>query len=410
MEMYPVLHAYIEKQNEKFKQEMEMSEELKRAKREKELKHKRDQLTLDEIKDQIAKHQNKLSEYKAGKEKLFSEYKKVLNDDENKKAAQRAKDVASLNVTFGPPPTQQREDNRVITSDPIEPNRQSTIVFNQNSSADLSDKSFTHILPHEMGKPFVDPEQSFSIQPVPLHLNPPQPSSLFFSQPSGSSGPPIQISSPSAQQQQKSSNSRNSTPTPSRSHQTPPPTHQQMAQFAAAHAKQAAANLAQFNPFQQHLIQQHHQQQEHQRQQQEHQERQHQERQLYAQQQAQRENESQHRRMYSNKRSHDSSSSRSSPSTSSHQQPLPPPPHMAQFMAGFNQSLTGGSNNNVPPPNYSQIPTNQHGPSPGSLEHYQSQQQAQQQIYHALMNSYGQGLQPPGAAQFQKKFKLDQSK
>ncbi|KPM02732.1 hypothetical protein QR98_0011500 [Sarcoptes scabiei] len=102
--MYPVLRTYIRKKNEKRKQEMEMSEELKRAKREKELKHNQDKLTLEEIKEEIVKNKQKLTELEIEKHRLFAEFKKVLHEDDNRKNLQRLKETNIIpNMTFGPP-------------------------------------------------------------------------------------------------------------------------------------------------------------------------------------------------------------------------------------------------------------------------------------------------------------------
>lgn len=82
-----------------------MSQELKRARREKELKHKRDKLTLGEIKEEINKNESRLNELRNEKHRLFTEFKKVLNEDETRKNLQRAKEnaaFANLNMTFGP--------------------------------------------------------------------------------------------------------------------------------------------------------------------------------------------------------------------------------------------------------------------------------------------------------------------
>ncbi|KAH7641996.1 G-protein pathway suppressor, partial [Dermatophagoides farinae] len=103
MEMYPRLRIHIQRQNEKRKQEMEMSEELKRAKREKELKHNLDKRTLDEIKEEITRKERKLADLGSEKHKLFAEFKKVCNEDNSRKNLQRQKEASvMLNLTFGP--------------------------------------------------------------------------------------------------------------------------------------------------------------------------------------------------------------------------------------------------------------------------------------------------------------------
>ncbi|XP_027199425.2 uncharacterized protein LOC113793575 [Dermatophagoides pteronyssinus] len=103
MEMYPRLRIHIQRQNEKRKQEMEMSEELKRAKREKELKHNLDKRTLDEIKEEITRKEKKLADLGSEKHKLFAEFKKVCNEDNSRKNLLRQKEAnVMLNMTFGP--------------------------------------------------------------------------------------------------------------------------------------------------------------------------------------------------------------------------------------------------------------------------------------------------------------------
>ncbi|OTF73428.1 hypothetical protein BLA29_000259 [Euroglyphus maynei] len=80
-----------------------MSEELKRAKREKELKHNLDKRTLDEIKEEITRKERKLAELGSEKHKLFAEFKKVCNEDNSRKNLQRQKEAnVMLNMTFGP--------------------------------------------------------------------------------------------------------------------------------------------------------------------------------------------------------------------------------------------------------------------------------------------------------------------
>ncbi|XP_017471320.1 PREDICTED: G protein pathway suppressor 2 [Rhagoletis zephyria] len=105
VEMYENLRIHIERQNEKKKQEMEMSEELKRARREKELKHRRDKSTLSEVKEEIIKSQARLEDLKAEKHRLFTEFKKILGEDEIRKTNQRIREAEAqknLNMTFGP--------------------------------------------------------------------------------------------------------------------------------------------------------------------------------------------------------------------------------------------------------------------------------------------------------------------
>lgn len=103
---------------------MEMSEELKRNKREMEMKRRKDKLTLEEINNETTKHEEKLNELRNEKHQLFAKFKKVLTDDENRKNLQRQKDAAYVNVTFGspsvskppPPPPMQLP---IVSSAPI---------------------------------------------------------------------------------------------------------------------------------------------------------------------------------------------------------------------------------------------------------------------------------------------------
>lgn len=79
---------------------MEMSEELKRAKREKELKHKQDKMNLSEIKDQLNKGEQTIMEFENKKHRLFADFKKLLNDDDNRKNLQKQKET-NATLTFG---------------------------------------------------------------------------------------------------------------------------------------------------------------------------------------------------------------------------------------------------------------------------------------------------------------------
>ena len=83
--------------------EMKMSAELKLAKREKELKHKRDKSSLDEIREEIVKEEKHLEELKNQKDRLFADFKKVLTEDEARKNMQRAREAAFNNITFSTP-------------------------------------------------------------------------------------------------------------------------------------------------------------------------------------------------------------------------------------------------------------------------------------------------------------------
>lgn len=78
-----------------------MSEELKRAKRAKELKHKQDKMNLSEIKDQLIKGEQTIMEYENKKHRLFADFKKLLNDDDNRKNLQKQKEANAITLTFG---------------------------------------------------------------------------------------------------------------------------------------------------------------------------------------------------------------------------------------------------------------------------------------------------------------------
>lgn len=136
-----------------FFSEMEMSEELKRARREKELKHRRDKSTLSEVKEEISKSQARLEDLKAEKHRLFTEFKKILGEDEIRKNNQRIKEAEALkninmmNMTFGPMTSNtsnQRASHQAPPSShsgPVMPNSSS------HSNANILPSTLHHLQP-----------------------------------------------------------------------------------------------------------------------------------------------------------------------------------------------------------------------------------------------------------------------
>lgn len=151
VDMYENLSIYIKRQNEKKKQEMEMSAELRRARREKELKHKRDKSTLGEIKEEIERERKNLDHLLEEKHRLFVEFKKVLGDDEKRKNLQMAKEVAAYsnlqNITFGPPqPPATNATVNVTMPKPSYP-EPNTTASNVTSNSTILPSSLHHLQP-----------------------------------------------------------------------------------------------------------------------------------------------------------------------------------------------------------------------------------------------------------------------
>lgn len=133
---------------------MEMSEELKRARREKELKHRRDKSTLSEVKEEISKSQARLEDLKAEKHRLFTEFKKILGEDEIRKNNQRIKEAEALknlnmmNMTFGPMTSNTSSSNQ-RTSHQAPPSSHSGPVMpsSSHSNANLLPSTLHHLQP-----------------------------------------------------------------------------------------------------------------------------------------------------------------------------------------------------------------------------------------------------------------------
>ncbi|OQR77596.1 hypothetical protein BIW11_06981, partial [Tropilaelaps mercedesae] len=79
------LKAHILLQREKKKQELEADQAIQQMKREMEQKRKRDAMTLEEIKEQVAASEKRLRELQTEKHELVLQLKKVLNEDDAKR-------------------------------------------------------------------------------------------------------------------------------------------------------------------------------------------------------------------------------------------------------------------------------------------------------------------------------------
>ncbi|XP_076330195.1 uncharacterized protein LOC143235844 [Tachypleus tridentatus] len=109
--MWAALKSHIMRQREKKKQEQEADAAIERLRREQEMKQKQNAMTLEEIKDQVAKLSHKLIQLKDEKHQLFLQLKKVLNEDETRRKVQEANDLAAMAhgfqqqaIPFGPSP------------------------------------------------------------------------------------------------------------------------------------------------------------------------------------------------------------------------------------------------------------------------------------------------------------------
>lgn len=87
LQMWAALKAHIMRERERKKQEQEADEAIERLRREQEQKRKQDQMTLEEIKDQVVQSEKKLKDLKDEKHKLFMQLKKVLHEDETRRRA-----------------------------------------------------------------------------------------------------------------------------------------------------------------------------------------------------------------------------------------------------------------------------------------------------------------------------------
>lgn len=85
VEIWEKLKSHIMKQREKRKQEQEQDAEQERHRREQEIKRKLDATTLEDIKEQLGKLENDLSDLHKQKHELFLELKKVLHEDDARK-------------------------------------------------------------------------------------------------------------------------------------------------------------------------------------------------------------------------------------------------------------------------------------------------------------------------------------
>lgn len=124
-----------------------MSEELKRARREKELKHKRDKSTLGDIKEEIAKSNAKLAELETDKHQLFTEFKRVLTLDSNRRNQIQKEEASNYhNLTFGPVTTTSNTTNQKPFQGNISSASSNSIMPNSAHSSILP-SSLHHLQP-----------------------------------------------------------------------------------------------------------------------------------------------------------------------------------------------------------------------------------------------------------------------
>ncbi|XP_075536743.1 uncharacterized protein LOC142571915 [Dermacentor variabilis] len=85
--MWAALKKHIMRQREKQKQEQEADASNERVRGEQEKKRRQDEVTLEEIRDQLQQAEKKLVTLKEEKHKLFVQLKKVLQEDDARKRA-----------------------------------------------------------------------------------------------------------------------------------------------------------------------------------------------------------------------------------------------------------------------------------------------------------------------------------
>ncbi|XP_064483942.1 G protein pathway suppressor 2-like [Ornithodoros turicata] len=102
LQMWAALKAHIMRERERKKQEQEADEAIERLRREQEQKRKQDQMTLEEIKDQVVQSEKKLKELKDEKHQLFMQLKKVLHEDETRRRAliKEANEMAAASQAY----------------------------------------------------------------------------------------------------------------------------------------------------------------------------------------------------------------------------------------------------------------------------------------------------------------------
>ncbi|XP_064598646.1 G protein pathway suppressor 2-like [Liolophura sinensis] len=97
--MYQALKKHIMKEREKKKQEQQEDAMMERRRKEKELRKKKEEensLTLEQTKEQIQKLEEKLEGFKQEKHELFSQLKKVLNQEEEARKRAQMKEQNEL--------------------------------------------------------------------------------------------------------------------------------------------------------------------------------------------------------------------------------------------------------------------------------------------------------------------------
>ncbi|XP_014470099.1 PREDICTED: G protein pathway suppressor 2-like [Dinoponera quadriceps] len=84
-QMWQALKNHIMRERQRKKQEQEADEEEERLRKEREHQQKRDVMTLGETRDQLSSLQEELSKLHKDKRDLFTELKRVLLEEENRK-------------------------------------------------------------------------------------------------------------------------------------------------------------------------------------------------------------------------------------------------------------------------------------------------------------------------------------
>lgn len=172
---------------------MEMSEELKRANREKELKHKLDKSSLDGIKKEIAKLEKEKIELEKEKDQIFQKYKDRFKEGDDPKVARSRETTQAtppnqpLNITFGqpiatssskqhaPPPTQQQQQQHSAPVPPfyMQPDRQRPpqmlAGMHGLSKAPGNDRNDRPPVSHMQGNVVPPPHSVASMVPTSLH-------------------------------------------------------------------------------------------------------------------------------------------------------------------------------------------------------------------------------------------------
>nr|XP_050050590.1 G protein pathway suppressor 2-like [Dermacentor andersoni] len=106
--MWAALKKHIMRQREKQKQEQEADAATERVGGLRESKRRLDEMTLEEVRDQLQQEEKKLVTLKEEKHKLFVQLKKVLQEDDARKRAleKKADKMAALNHHYHQQPRQ----------------------------------------------------------------------------------------------------------------------------------------------------------------------------------------------------------------------------------------------------------------------------------------------------------------